>query len=73
MTKNGLHIIRMYKKSWQKIVQAAETIVKPELTNYKGTLSVWWDWKDIIRVELLRLDKTIDTDFNCQQVMRLIQ
>ncbi|GBP91156.1 Mariner Mos1 transposase [Eumeta japonica] len=53
--------------------QASKTIAKPGLIHNKLMLCVWWEWKGIIRYELLTPDKAINTDLYCQQLMRLKQ
>uniref|UniRef100_A0A0K8W3E8 Mariner Mos1 transposase n=1 Tax=Bactrocera latifrons TaxID=174628 RepID=A0A0K8W3E8_BACLA len=36
-------------------------------------LSVWWDWKGTIHLELLQHGRTIDSTFYCQQLTRFKQ
>jgi len=44
---------------------------KPGLTLRKVMLCVWWDWKRIVRYELLSPSQTIDSNLYCQQLERL--
>ncbi|GBP80650.1 Mariner Mos1 transposase [Eumeta japonica] len=61
------------KRSWSKGKHVPQTIAKLGLTCNKLTLYVWWDWKGIIRHELLPPGKTINPDLYCQQLMRFKQ
>ncbi|XP_049307894.1 histone-lysine N-methyltransferase SETMAR-like isoform X2 [Bactrocera dorsalis] len=61
------------KRSLSKRDEAQEMDAKPLLTPRKVMLSIWWDWKGIIHYELLEPDRTVDSTFYCQQLLRLKQ
>ncbi|GBP11699.1 Histone-lysine N-methyltransferase SETMAR [Eumeta japonica] len=57
------------KKIVVKGKQAPQTVAKPELTRNKLMLCVRWDWKGIIRYELLQPRKVVNSNFYCLQLM----
>lgn len=61
------------KRSWSKAGERPQTHPKRGLTKRKVMLSVWWDWKGIVHFELLPRGQTIDSEYYCQQLMRLQQ
>ena len=63
----------MRKRSWSKPGEASQTVAKPILTPMKVMLSVWWDWKGIVYLELLAAGQTINSTLNCQQLIQLKQ
>ncbi|GBP72836.1 Mariner Mos1 transposase [Eumeta japonica] len=63
----------MQKRSSSKNRQTPKIIAKPALTRNKLMLCMWWVWKGIIHYELLPPSETINSDFYCQQLMRLEQ
>ena len=61
------------KRSWSKPREASQMVAKPVLTPRKVMLSVWWDWKGIVYLELFEPVQTINSPLYCQQIMRLKQ
>ncbi|GBP11608.1 hypothetical protein EVAR_73108_1 [Eumeta japonica] len=59
------------KKIMVKRQEVPQTIATPGLTLSKLMPCVWCNWKGINHYELLPPDKTFDSDFYRQQLMRL--
>ncbi|GFU06253.1 mariner Mos1 transposase [Trichonephila clavipes] len=60
------------KRSWSKRGEAVQTVAKSELVVRKVLMCIWWDWKIIIYYELLPYGQTLNSDFSCQQLDRLM-
>ncbi|XP_025160455.1 uncharacterized protein LOC105180994 [Harpegnathos saltator] len=58
------------KRSWSKH-EPAQTVSKVELHQKKIMLSIWWDYKSVMYFEMLPSNQTINSDVDCQQLMKL--
>ncbi|GFV77574.1 histone-lysine N-methyltransferase SETMAR [Trichonephila clavipes] len=59
------------KKSWSKKDELAQTISKADIHQKKVMLSVWWDFKGIVFLELLPDNTTINSEVYCHQLDKL--
>ena len=59
------------KRSWIRDGEPSQVFVKRGLRPNKVMLCVWWDWKGIVRHELLPVGQTIDSQVYCGQLERL--
>ena len=59
------------KKQWLSPGQAPVPTPRPELHQKKVLLSVWWDIRGVVHLELLEPGHTITAEVYCQQLERL--
>lgn len=59
------------KRSWSKRGESSQTITKAERHQKKVMLSIWWDYKGVVYLELLPRNTTIISDVYCHQLDKL--
>ena len=61
----------MWKISWSKRDEPAQSSSKADIHRKKVMLSVWWDFKGIVYFELHSRKQTINTNVYCRHLMKL--
>ena len=59
------------KRSWSKRDEPAQSASKADIHQKEVMLSVWWDFKGIIHLELLPRNQTINSNVYCRQLIKL--
>ena len=59
------------KRSWSKRDELAQSTSKADIHQKKVMLSVWWDFKGIVYLELLPRNQTINSNVYYRQLMKL--
>ena len=59
------------KRSWSKRDEPAQLTSKADMHQKNIMLSVWWDFKGIVYLELLPRNQTINLNAYCRQLMNL--
>lgn len=59
------------KNQWLSPGQVPIPTFKPGLHPKKALLCIWWDYRGIIHLEMLKMGETINADMYCEQLSRL--